>query len=122
MERRDTPRAHHRTVYRLDTAVSGDSRLSRRGRGGHAKAERRPDRESANGGIKIFNDNPLLHFPNTCRRLKGSDVERKSSSISAPRHRPTPSPCSSKQYYYFGHRIRPRVRPLGRVSEATSGE
>ena len=76
--------------------------------------------ESANGDIKICNDDRLLHFRNTCRKLKGSDVERKSSSISAPRRRPTPSPC--KQYYYFGHRIRPRVRPLGRVSEATSGE
>jgi len=75
-----------------------------------------------NGDIKICNDDPALHFPNSCLRLKRSDVERKSSSISAPRRRPTPSPCSSKQYYYFGHRIRPRVRPLGRVSEATSGE
>lgn len=77
---------------------------------------------SPNGDIKICNDDPPLHFPKSCLRLKGSDVERKSSSISAPRRRPTPSPCSSKQYYYFGHRIRPRVRPLGRVSEATSGE
>jgi hypothetical protein len=77
--------------------------------------------ESTNGDIKICNDDPVLHFPKSCLRLKGSDVERKSSSISAPRRRPTPSPCR-KQYYYFGHRIRPRVRPLGRVSEATSGE
>jgi len=74
-------------------------------------AKRTPE----NGSIKITNSNPLLHFPNACRRLNVSDVERKSNPISAPPHRSTPNPC--KQHYYFGHRIRPRLRPFGRVSE-----
>jgi hypothetical protein len=68
----------------------------------------------ANDPINISNTNPPLHFPNACRRLNISDVERKSNPISALR-RPIPTPC--KQHYYFGHRIRPRVRPFGRVSE-----
>ena len=72
-------------------------------------------RTPVNDLIKITNSNPLLHFPNACRRLNVSDVERKSNPISAPRHRSTPNPC--KQHYYFGHRIRPRLRPFGRVSE-----
>jgi hypothetical protein len=74
----------------------------------------------ANAPIKIINTNPPLHFPNASRRLNISDVERKSNPISAPPHRSASNPC--KQHYYFGHRIRPRVRLLGRVSEATSGD
>jgi hypothetical protein len=69
---------------------------------------------AANETINISNTDAHLHFPKSCRRLYVSDVERKSNPISAPR-RPTPTPC--KQHYYCGHRIRPRVRPFGRVSE-----
>jgi hypothetical protein len=79
-------------------------------------AKRTPE----NDPIKITNSNPLLHFPNACRRLNVSDVERKSNPISAPPHRSAPNPC--KQHYYFGHRIRPRLRPFGRVPKATSGD
>ena len=68
-----------------------------------------------NDPINISNTNPLLHFPNACRRLNLSDVERNSNPISACAHRSVPNPC--KQHYYFGHRIRPRLRPFGRVSE-----
>jgi hypothetical protein len=63
----------------------------------------------ANGRINIINENPPLHFANACRRLNLSDVEHKSNPISAP-HRSASNPC--KQHYYFGHRIRPRLRPL----------
>jgi hypothetical protein len=67
----------------------------------------------ANDPIKINNTDPPLHSPNSCRRLNLSDVECKASPISIS-HRPTPPPC---KHYYFGHRIRPRVRLFGRVSE-----
>ena len=70
--------------------------------------------------INICNAHPPLHFPNDSHTLNLSDVERISNPIPAPRRRPTPTPCN--QHYYFGHRIRPRVRPPGRVSEATSGD
>src|SRR5215813_13165778 len=49
-----------------------------------------------------------------------SDVECISNPIPVTRHRPTSTPCS--QHYYFGHRIRPRLRPIGTCSEATSGD
>ena len=63
-----------------------------------------------NAAIKICYAHALLHFPNCCRRLNLSDVLRISNSVPVCRHRP-PTPC--KQHYYFGHRIRPRLRPLG---------
>src|SRR5215831_6954682 len=49
-----------------------------------------------------------------------SDVECISNPIPVSRHRLTSTPCS--QHYYFGHRIRPRLRPIGTCSEATSGD
>jgi hypothetical protein len=82
--------------------------------------ERNPPPRAALAPINICNADPLLHFPNDSHKLNLSDVERISNPITAPWHRPTPTPCN--QHYYFGHRIRPRVRPLGRVSEATSGD
>jgi len=71
-----------------------------------------------NALISICYGNPLLHFPNYCLTLNLSDVECISNPIPAIRHRPTP--CNH-YYYYSGHRIRPRLRPLGRVPRPPAG-
>src|SRR5438445_12069650 len=62
----------------------------------------------ANAVITIIYNGPVLHFKFFRVTMDLSNGRRLHSSA-----RPFRNPC--KHYYYSGHRIRPRLRPLGSV-------